>query len=306
MACLTLCAFLLTTPEMRADVLDGPSTPMTDTDNEDLTPRLARGSTRRTSNCCAPSSRSCGTRCGESFLPMSVATYLAAAVRNAEPTGRDGHGPRVRGGVLGCTLIDEVTDGVRIRDFMTVAGTGSGDDVARSSGARAGRRRLPLRTAGAWRGSGYGVAPHRRDVRDLPPRARERCPGSLARRSVARYRSMPHRGVREHPYYGRVVRTATWTALQYWFFLCLQRLAIRVQRRERPRGRLGASDLLSRHRSRRHGPFRCGRRMLSTTITAATSDGAGTMPSSSTSSVIIPSFTPAPGRTLPTSVPVSI
>ena len=22
----------------------------------------------------------------------------------------------------------------------------------------------------------------------------------------------------EHPYYGRVVRTATWTALQYWFF----------------------------------------------------------------------------------------
>ena len=48
--------------------------------------------------------------------------------------------------------------------------------------------------------------------------ARGRVPGSLARASVLRYRSLPPEALSTHPYYGRVVRTATWTALQYWFF----------------------------------------------------------------------------------------
>ena len=47
--------------------------------------------------------------------------------------------------------------------------------------------------------------------------ARGRVPGSLARRAVLRYRALST-DADTHPYYGRVVRTATWTALQYWFF----------------------------------------------------------------------------------------
>ena len=57
---LAICAFLLTTPEMRADV-HGSVAPMTERKPRPQ-PRPVLASTRRTSICCEPSSRSCGTR----------------------------------------------------------------------------------------------------------------------------------------------------------------------------------------------------------------------------------------------------
>jgi hypothetical protein len=47
--------------------------------------------------------------------------------------------------------------------------------------------------------------------------ARGRVPGALARRSL-QLSAERDAGRTVHPYYGRVVRTGTWTVLQYWFF----------------------------------------------------------------------------------------
>ena len=90
---------------------------------------------------------------GEAFLPMSVATYLAAAVRmttdgsgHHQPLGEEGAFSEV-------TLVDEATDGVPVRDFMTVAGTGAETMSPRSSGPRAGRRSASTLAEGGWRAS---------------------------------------------------------------------------------------------------------------------------------------------------------
>ena len=134
-----------------------------------------------------------------------------------EPTGAASHQPLGREGAFSeLTLADEATDGVPVRDFMTVAGTGVEDDVA-SLFQPESRQAVGFHSRGGRLARvGYRVAPHRRDVRDLAARA-GKVPGSLARRSVRDIGRCPPRA-REHPYYGRVVRTATWTALQYWFF----------------------------------------------------------------------------------------
>ena len=153
---------------------------------------------------------------GESFLPMSVATYLASAVRMRS----EGKGRRqvvgTEGALSELTLSDTATDGVAARDFLTVAGAGDDDAVARLFD-RESRQAVGFHSGGG-RLARVGYASRLIDALfAISLLARGRVPGSLARRAVRRYRSMSAEGT-THPYYGRVVRTATWTALQYWFF----------------------------------------------------------------------------------------
>jgi hypothetical protein len=152
---------------------------------------------------------------GESFLPMSVATYLSSAVRMRS----DGSGHRVVGAageLSDLTLTDASTDGAAVRDFLTVAGTGNDDDVA-AIFQRESRQAVGFHSGGG-RLARVGYASRLIDALfAISLLARGRVPGSLARRAVLRNKAMAAQSA-EHPYYGRVVRTATWTALQYWFF----------------------------------------------------------------------------------------
>ncbi len=153
---------------------------------------------------------------GESFLPMSVATYLASAVRMRS----DGSGRNQVVGAAGelsdLTITDASTDGAAVRDFLTVAGTGDDDDVA-TIFQRESRQAVGFHSGGG-RLARVGYASRLIDALfAISLLARGRVPGSLARRAVLRNRAMAAESA-AHPYYGRVVRTATWTALQYWFF----------------------------------------------------------------------------------------
>ncbi len=153
---------------------------------------------------------------GESFLPMSVATYLASAVRMRS----DGSGHHevigAQGALSDVTLADEATDGTTVRDYLTVAGTGAEDDIA-TIFRRESRQAVGFHSGGG-RLARVGYASRFIDALfAISLLARGRVPGSLARRAVLRYRSLEGDSL-VHPYYGRVVRTATWTALQYWFF----------------------------------------------------------------------------------------
>jgi hypothetical protein len=151
---------------------------------------------------------------GETFLPMSVATYLASAVRmRSDGSGR--HRVVETDGVLSeTTLVD--TEAVAVRDFLTVAGTGDDDDIA-TMFQRDSRQAVGFH-AGGGRLARVGYASRLIDALfAISLLARGRVPGSLARRAAQRYRAMAADSP-AHPYYGRVVRTATWTALQYWFF----------------------------------------------------------------------------------------
>jgi hypothetical protein len=154
---------------------------------------------------------------GESFLPMSVATYLASAVRmRSDGTGRH-EVLGTPGGLTDATLVDEEGDGTVVRDYLTVAGHGAADDVA-AIFKRESRQAVGFHSHGG-RLARVGYASRFIDALfAISLLARGRVPGSLARRSVQRYRSLPPEQASVHPYYGRVVRTATWTALQYWFF----------------------------------------------------------------------------------------
>ena len=153
---------------------------------------------------------------GEAFLPMSVATYLASAARMRS----DGSGRHQvvgsQGALSDLTLSDEATDGAAVRDYLTVAGAGDEDDVA-AIFRRESRQAVGFHSRGG-RLARVGYASRFIDALfAISLLARGRVPGSLARRAVLRYRSLAGETA-VHPYYGRVVRTATWTALQYWFF----------------------------------------------------------------------------------------
>ncbi len=150
---------------------------------------------------------------GESFLPMSVGTYLASAVRMRT----DGRGHHEVVGELGdLSELDLRDDATAARDYLTVAGTGGVDDVATIFN-RESRQAIGFHSQGG-RLARVGYASRLIDaIFAISLLARGRVPGSLARRSVLRYRAMSAQST-GHPYYGRVVRTATWTALQYWFF----------------------------------------------------------------------------------------
>jgi hypothetical protein len=150
---------------------------------------------------------------GEAFLPMSVGTYLASAVRMRT----DGRGHHEAVGKLGdLSELELRDDASAARDYLTVAGVGGGDDVA-TIFDRESRQAIGFHSQGG-RLARVGYASRLIDaIFAISLLARGRVPGSLARRSVKRYRGMAAQST-GHPYYARVVRTATWTALQYWFF----------------------------------------------------------------------------------------
>ena len=153
---------------------------------------------------------------GESFLPMQVSTYLATAARLR--MGRGGHDVAV--GAPGTLSLDSLAD-VDLeegagRDYLTVAGIGDDERIASLFRADAHQAIGFRQLGGRLSRVGYGAR-----IIDalfsLSLLARGRVPGSLARRAVQRYRAAAESDP-THPYYGRVVRTATWTVLQYWFF----------------------------------------------------------------------------------------
>ena len=153
---------------------------------------------------------------GESFLPMSVSEYLAAAVRMRSHEGGKHQVVETDGALSELTLSDGVSDGALARDFLTVAGTDDDDVVARMFD-RDSRQAVGFH-AGGGRLARVGYMSRLIDALfAISLLARGRVPGSLARRAVQRYRTLAAEST-AHPYYGRVVRTATWTALQYWFF----------------------------------------------------------------------------------------
>lgn len=150
---------------------------------------------------------------GETFYPMAVDDYLAAATHLRRSGGTDvvlGE----RGTLTPATLATDPTAGDG-REFITVAGTTEDErlgDLLRMAGPQA---------SGFRRGSGrlarVGYASRLIDALfSLALLARGRVPGSLARRSVEQYRALGNGTT--HAYYGRVVRTETWIALQYWYF----------------------------------------------------------------------------------------
>jgi hypothetical protein len=153
---------------------------------------------------------------GESFLPMSVSDYLASAVR-IRSEGGTRQVVAADGTLSALTLADELGEGAVARDFLTVAGTGGDEDILARMFDRESRQAVGFH-AGGGRLARVGYASRVIDALfAISLLARGRVPGSLARRAVQRYRSL-WGGSTVHPYYGRVVRTATWTALQYWFF----------------------------------------------------------------------------------------
>ena len=154
---------------------------------------------------------------GEAFLPMSVATYLAEAA-HMRSDGKGRHKVLGASGTLSDgTLTDQATDGGDVRDFLTVAGTTATDDVT-TMFQRESRQAVGFHSGGG-RLARVGYGSRLIDAMfAISLLARGRVPGSLARSAVLRYRSLPPEALTTHPYYGRVVRTATWTALQYWFF----------------------------------------------------------------------------------------
>ena len=152
---------------------------------------------------------------GESFLPMSVATYLASAVRMR--TRRSGH-HEVVGSSASCRSSTSATSARRRagRDYLTVAGVGGGDDVA-TIFERESRQAVGFHSHGG-RLARVGYASRLIDAMfAISLLARGRVPGRWRGARSLRYRAMSAQSTL-HPYYGRVVRTATWTALQYWFF----------------------------------------------------------------------------------------
>jgi hypothetical protein len=155
---------------------------------------------------------------GESFLPMSVETYLEAATRMRATRRGPPEATGARGTLSAATLADgEVVDGARgTGEFLTVAGSHDVDDVGdlfRQSASQANGFR-----PAAGRLARVGYSGRLVDALfSISLLARGRVPGSLARHAVATYRSMAGNGT-THPYYGRVIRTSGWTVLQYWFF----------------------------------------------------------------------------------------
>jgi hypothetical protein len=150
---------------------------------------------------------------GESFFPMSVSNYLGAAA-HVRRRGEIDSVLAVAGELSELSLASDLMAADGAREFVTVAGAGDPERVTdlfmRSGGQAVGFRR------GAGRLARVGYASRIVDALfSLVLLARGRVPGTLARRAVQRYGLVGGGG---HPYYGRVVRTETWTVLQYWFF----------------------------------------------------------------------------------------
>jgi hypothetical protein len=151
---------------------------------------------------------------GETFFPMDVTTYMAAATLwERLPDGglRALAGP----GELDPDALSSKMAGVTGFTYLNVATEVPPAEVARS--LLAGEK---LQAVGFHRGPGrlarVGYLSRLIDALfALSLILRGRVPGGIARQAAAWYRhleSPPHR------YYGRVVREGGWTVLQYWFF----------------------------------------------------------------------------------------
>ncbi|HEX5039687.1 MAG TPA: hypothetical protein VFW95_06110 [Candidatus Limnocylindria bacterium] len=151
---------------------------------------------------------------GETFFPMDVTTYMAAATlweRLPDGIVRALAAP----GELDAISLSEKLTGVTGFTYLNVATEVPPTEVARSF--LAGER---LQAVGFHRGPGrlarVGYLSRLVDALfALSLILRGRVPGGIAHQSAAWYRhleSPPHR------YYGRVVREGGWTVLQYWFF----------------------------------------------------------------------------------------
>lgn len=152
---------------------------------------------------------------GESFLPTDVSTYVAAATHVALLD--DARRELAASGSL--TLETMATGDVpsgATHEYVTVAGIRE-RRVAELL-MRGGPRQAEGFRHSAGRLARVGYLSRLVDALfALSLLARGTVPGALARRSLALSVSRDAER-RTHPYYGRVVRTATWTALQYWFF----------------------------------------------------------------------------------------
>ena len=151
---------------------------------------------------------------GETFFPMDVTTYMAAASlyeRLPDGTVRS----LARPGELNPTTLSSTLSGVTGFTYLNVATEAPPAELARSflSGQK-------LQAVGFHRGPGrlarVGYLSRLVDALfALSLILRGRVPGGIARQSAAWYR---HLEAPPHRYYGRVVREGGWTVLQYWFF----------------------------------------------------------------------------------------
>ena len=260
MALLAVCAILLTTPEMRAAHAGKPGTM---TAIEALTAIVEQAESRPRLDAAdidllrAFEPIVCFTK-GESFLPMSVSAYLASAARLRSVGGRPASGGRD-----GRRPVRAHADR---RDQRWRRGPGLPDGGGHRR--RRGRRRQDVRSrepAGSgipcrrWppRSRWIHVARHRRPLRDLAARTRAGARFSGPTRGAAISVSV---GPEHHAPVLRSRRPDRHLDRPaVLVLLCLQRLALRVQRRERPRGRLGAGARLPRRRCGRPRPPGLGR-----------------------------------------------
>jgi len=151
---------------------------------------------------------------GETFFPMDVTTYMAAAsLWERLPDGS----VRVlaQPGELDPASLSATMSGVTGFTYLNVATEAPPAEVARSFFAgekvqAVGFRRGPGRLARVGYLSRLVDA-----LFALSLILRGRVPGGIARQAAAWYR---HLDAPPHRYYGRVVHEGGWTVLQYWFF----------------------------------------------------------------------------------------
>ena len=152
---------------------------------------------------------------GENFLPMDVGTYVAhaalmvrlddGAVRRDRP-GRRADARAARGADRGTRRTTVPQRGARAdrwRDGPAPRSAGAQPSKFRRGPGRLTRVGYLSRLVDAFFSLGLLL--------------RGRVPGALARDAIPRYREMVGDAT-THPYYGRVVREAGWTVLQYWYF----------------------------------------------------------------------------------------
>ena len=148
---------------------------------------------------------------GENFLPMDVGDFVA----NAALMVRREDGEVVEVIPAGKLTLDRLAAPIAEapfgRQFLSVA-----SELAPTILPRRDRKSKFRRGPGRLSRVGY-LSRLVDAFFSLGLLLRGRVPGALARDAITRYREMVG-DARTHPYYGRVVREAGWTVLQYWFF----------------------------------------------------------------------------------------
>lgn len=153
---------------------------------------------------------------GENFFPMDVGAFVAHA---ALMVRRD-DGEVVEVVPAGQLTLDRlaapIAEAPPGRQFLSVASERTASELAPTLLQR---REQPAKfRRGPGRLSRVGYLSRLVDAFfSLGLLLRGRVPGALARDAIERYREIVGDET-THPYYGRVVREAGWTVLQYWYF----------------------------------------------------------------------------------------